>query len=695
MEWHSFLSTPIAYLKGVGEQRASIFKNQLGIATFGDLLWHFPFRYQDKTQILPIAQLQNGSEWVQIKGKIIKIDEQGQGAKKRLVAQIQDETAIMDLLWFNGITYLKKQLKVGQNWVVCGKVNEFMGKFSMMHPELENPEEAQRENALISPVYPATERISSKVILRLQKELLAKLEPIFFPAFFSDKERLLMDLLTRKQAFWEVHFPSDLQNMEKARKTLKLEELLVIQTLMLQRKAQTTKQLQSYVFEKIGNLFLDFYQKHLPFELTGAQKRVVKEIRRDVQSGSHLNRLVQGDVGSGKTIVALLSMLMALDNGFQATMMAPTEILAQQHFHGISELVKDLPIRVELLTGNIKGKKRTAILEDLKAHKIHILIGTHALIEDWVVFDNLGFAVIDEQHRFGVKQRAALWKKNALPPHVLVMTATPIPRTLAMTLYGDLDVSVIDELPPGRKAIETKHLRESERLAVLGFMEKEIQKGRQVYVVYPLIEENEKLDYLNLMEGYNSLIRRFPRPQYQIAIVHGQMKADAKEAEMQQFISGKAQILVATTVIEVGVNVPNASLMIIENAERFGLSQLHQLRGRVGRGAEQSYCLLMSKDKLHSVAYTRLKTMTETQDGFRIAEVDLRLRGAGDLMGTQQSGVLDLKIANLVQDANLLEIARNLAEQILSQDLGLAERRELALAVQKMRQEKPNWGRIS
>lgn len=674
------LDSNIEYLKGVGPQRADTLKLDLGIFTCRDLLFHFPFRYVDRTQFHRIRDVHNDGETVQLKGTLRRLESLGEGKAKRLVGTLRDETGIMELVWFRSTHWLEKTLAVGKEYIVFGRVSEFNGRFNMAHPEMEEAA-AALENGVartFDPVYPTTDKLTqkgldAKGLRKLIRTLLDALSPAdipeTLPAYLLEQFRLA----SRVSSLFAIHFPENQPELDSAIRRLKFEELFFLQLRLLQVRTRRKDLIQGFAFPNIGTYFNQFYQEKLPFELTGAQKRVLKEIRADVAEGKHMNRLVQGDVGSGKTVVALMTMLMALDNGHQACMMAPTEILAQQHLEGIRALVGDLGIQVGYLSGSVKGKKREAILAQLASGDLHILIGTHALIEDWVQFKSLGISVIDEQHRFGVEQRAKLWAKNTTcPPHVLVMTATPIPRTLAMTLYGDLDVSVVDELPPGRKPITTMHKTEHHRLRVQGFMREEIAKGRQVYVVYPMIEETEKLDLQNLMSGYEALSRDFKVPEYQISIVHGKMKAADKDFEMRRFVQKQTQIMVATTVIEVGVNVPNASVMVIENAERFGLSQLHQLRGRVGRGAEQSFCILLTGHKLSHDGRERIQTMVQTTDGFAIAETDLRLRGPGNIEGTQQSGMLRFLLADLARDGQILAAAREVAAQILEKDPALA-----------------------
>jgi ATP-dependent DNA helicase RecG len=672
----NLLKTPIVYLKGVGPNRAASLQSELGIGTYEDLLYLFPNRYIDKTQFYKIAQLQRSGADVQLIGKIIHIKTIEQKKGKRLVATFVDDTGEMELVWFRGQKWIREQLTLNTPYVIFGRCNWFNGSFSMPHPEIELlTDYEQGLRIVMQPIYPSTEKLGNKgitnrVISKLIQQLFLEIQGRFAESL-SPQLLHELKLLPKNEALFNIHFPKNQELLAKAQFRLKFEELFYIQIQLISKKIQRKLKIKGYNFDKVGNLFNDFYANHLPFELTDAQKRVIKEIRADVGSNAQMNRLLQGDVGSGKTIVAIMIMLLAIDNGFQACLMAPTEILANQHYEGIHTLLEGSQVKCALLTGSIKKSERKPIHEGLENGELHILIGTHALLEDKVLFHNLGLAIVDEQHRFGVAQRSKLWHKNEIPPHVLVMTATPIPRTLAMSLYGDLDISVIDELPPGRKPVKTVHRYDSNRLKVFQFLREEIKKGRQVYVVYPLIQESEALDYKDLMDGYESIVRDFPLPDYQISIVHGQMKPADKAYEMDRFVKGDTHIMVATTVIEVGVNVPNASVMIIESAERFGLSQLHQLRGRVGRGADQSFCILMTGHKLSSEAKTRLETMVRTNDGFEIAEVDLRLRGPGDLMGTQQSGVLNLRIADLVKDNDILKTARHYAIKILNEDPGL------------------------
>lgn len=695
------LQTSIEFLKGVGPQRAKLLRDELGIATFEDLLNHFPFRYVDRSQYNSIRDLPELEGYVQLKGKIISLHESGNGRQKRLSVKFQDETGIIDLVWFQGVKFILPSIKVNVPFQVFGKPKFYQNSWSIPHPEL-TPLAEVDPSVGWQPVYSSTEKLAtsglhSKGIQKLIMTLLTQLKNVVFEDALPPDMRQELGLIPFKEALFAIHIPQTTEQVQMARKRFKLEELLHLQIELLLRRQITLQQTKGNTITKLGEVFNSFYETKLPFPLTNAQKRVLKEIRKDLGSGIQMNRLLQGDVGSGKTVVALLTMLMGIETGLQSAIMAPTEILANQHFIGISELLAGTSVNVALLTGSTKKAQRKIIHEGLLSGEIHILIGTHALLEDIVQFQNLGIVVIDEQHRFGVAQRARLWKKNTIPPHILVMTATPIPRTLAMTFYGDLEVSVIDELPPGRKPITTHHRFEKDRLQVLGFVKSEIELGRQIYIVYPLIKESEKLDYANLMDGYESIVRYFPLPDYHVSIVNGQMKPEAKDYEMQLFIEGKTQIMVATTVIEVGVNVPNASVMIIESSERFGLSQLHQLRGRVGRGADQSYCILMTGDKLAQTTKKRINTMVRTNDGFEISEVDLELRGPGDIMGTQQSGTLDLKIADLAKDGHLVALAREKARAILSEDPRLEKPVHywLRIAAIKKLKDKPNWAEIS
>ena len=673
------LQTPIDYLKGVGPNRADLLRKELGIHTYQDLINLFPNRYIDRTHYYKINQLQRNSSDVQIIGVITSLQNVGEGRSKRLVATFKDDTGIIELVWFRGHKWIREGLKLNKAYVIFGRINWFNSKFNMVHPEMELLEEHKKNlQSVMQPIYPSTEKLSNKgitnrVIIKIMQQLFLETNGKFVETL-SENLKHELKLINKSDALFNIHFPKNQKLLAQAQYRLKFEELFFIQLQLIIKNLLHKSKIKGYPFTKVGNLFNNFYNNHLPFELTKAQKRVLKEIRADLGSNAQMNRLLQGDVGSGKTIVAFMSMLMALDNDFQACLMAPTEILSVQHYNGLYELCKPLNISISLLTGSTKTSERKKIHESLENGELHILIGTHALLENKVKFKNLGLAIIDEQHRFGVAQRSKLWHKNTSPPHVLVMTATPIPRTLAMSVYGDLDISIIDELPPGRKSIKTVHRYDKNRLNVFKFIRDEIAKGRQMYIVYPLIKESAAMDYKDLMDGYESISRDFPIPDYQISIVHGKMKPADKDFEMQRFIKGETQIMVATTVIEVGVNVPNASVMIIESAERFGLSQLHQLRGRVGRGAEQSYCILMTSHKLSADSITRLETMVKTNDGFEIAEVDLKLRGPGDIMGTQQSGVLNLKIADIVKDTDILQLSRFHAKRILSADPSLSQK---------------------
>lgn len=705
----TILQTQIEYLKGVGPARADLLKKELSVFTIGDLLMQFPFRYIDKTQFHRIGELSEDSGHVQLKGVLRQISIVGEGRKRRLVGRLRDESGSIELVWFSGIHWLQKSLVIGKEYVVFGRINAFNRSLNIPHPEMEEvTAENTKKQATFAPVYSSTDKLNSKGLdlktrRKLMRNVFEKLLPPEVPENLPDYMLQKFHFPSRYDALRQIHFPRDEQELELARNRLKFEELFFLQLRLLQIKRRRNDTVKGFVFDTVGDYFNKFYNEKLPFELTGAQKRVVKEIRQDLRAGKQMNRLVQGDVGSGKTMVALLCMLMALGNEsngkpFQACMMAPTEILAQQHYQSLSEYLSGMSVRVAFLSGTVKGKKREQLLQLLKDGEIHILVGTHALIEDWVEFQNLGLAITDEQHRFGVAQRAQLWKKSEPhPPHVLVMTATPIPRTLAMTLYGDLDVSVIDEMPPGRKPVTTIHKTEHQRDQVIQFMKNEIAKGRQVYVVYPLIEESEKLDLLALEAGYEALLRDFAPPNYQISVVHGRMKAKEKDFEMQRFVKGETQIMVATTVIEVGVNVPNASVMVIENTERFGLSQLHQLRGRVGRGAEQSYCILMSSYKLSNDSRERIQTMVRTTNGFEIAEADLKLRGPGNIEGTQQSGIINFRLADLAKDGRILQTAREIAARILDDDPALQrpEHQSLKHYLETDKKEAKLWSRIS
>ena len=693
-------SRDIKYLSGVGPQRASVLNKELNIYSLHDLLYYFPYKYVDRSRIYYIHEIDGTMPYIQLKGEILGFETVGEGRQRRLIAHFSDGTGIVDLVWFQGIKFLVGKYKVHQEYIVFGKPSVFNGRINIAHPDIDNASELKLSTMGLQPYYNTTEKmkrssLNSHAIEKMMSAVVQQLrEPLpetLSPAILTEHH-----LMPLTEALMNIHFPANPELLRKAQYRLKFEELFYVQLNILRYAKDRQRKYRGYVFETVGEIFNTFYAKNLPFELTGAQKRVLKEIRRDVGSGKQMNRLLQGDVGSGKTLVALMSMLIALDNGYQACMMAPTEILANQHFETIRELLYGMDIRVELLTGSVKGKKREAILTGLLTGDVRILIGTHAVIEDTVNFSSLGLVVIDEQHRFGVAQRARLWTKNAQPPHVLVMTATPIPRTLAMTLYGDLDVSVIDELPPGRKPIVTIHKYDAHRVSLYQSVHRQIAEGRQVYIVYPLIKESEKIDLKNLEEGYLHICEEFP--DCKVCKVHGKMKAAEKDAQMQLFVSGEAQIMVATTVIEVGVNVPNASVMIIENAERFGLSQLHQLRGRVGRGAEQSYCILVTGYKLVEETRKRLEIMVRTNDGFEIAEADLKLRGPGDLEGTQQSGIaFDLKIADIARDGQLLQYVRNVAEQVVDADpTGIRPENEILWRQLKaLRKTNVNWASIS
>jgi ATP-dependent DNA helicase RecG len=701
----SITNTDIKFLPGVGPKRAEILLNELGVNTFDDLLRHYPYKYTDRTKFYSISEIQSDEAFIQLRGKITAMELVGKRPKQRLSARFEDNTGSIDLIWFQGIKWIQQTIKYGTEYILFGKPTLFSGKYSILHPEME---EATKTDQVAYPytyqaAYPTTEKmksnfLTSRVIHKLQYQLLQKV-------YGKIPETLPPALLSQlkfpgiNEALLNIHFPKDQELLKNARYRLKFEEFFLIQLGLLRQKNWKNRKIKGYVFSKIGEIFNRFYSENLPFEMTEAQKRVMREIRKDLGSGLQMNRLLQGDVGSGKTLVALLSMLIALDNGYQVCLMAPTEILALQHFQTFKRMLANLPIQVRLLTGSTKTRHRTSLHEELREGELDILIGTHALIEDTVQFKNLGLVVIDEQHRFGVAQRARLWEKaDGILPHILVMTATPIPRTLAMTLYGDLDISIIDELPPGRKPIQTAHYYDSKRLVVFEFLRKQIALGRQIYIVYPLIQESEKLDFKNLYDGYESITRAFPAPEYAVSVLHGQMKPEEKAKAMDYFVKGITKIMVSTTVIEVGVDVPNASVMMIESVERFGLSQLHQLRGRVGRGADQSYCILMSGFKLSKDAKIRIETMTRTNDGFEIAEVDMKLRGPGDLEGTQQSGVpFNLSIANLLTDTKILEHARRVAQDVLELDpvLESTENQILVEQLAKQKREIKDWSRIS
>jgi len=699
----SVLNTPLTALPGLQPKKAALLKKECGAETYGDMLRLFPFRYVDRTRFYLVSEISEELPFVQLVGKLSSIQLTGSGkGKERLTAVFTDQSGKLDLVWFQGIKWVQDKLKPGIDFIIFGKPTVFNNKFNLAHPEIEvfTAEKAARASKL-QPVYNTSESMkrqwldSKGVSAVITSVLRAAAGQI--PETISEQLRGQLQLIPLERAYFQIHQPVSASELSEAEQRLKFEELFFLQLRLLRINRQNKKLLKGFAFEKIGTIFNDFFKNHLPFDLTNAQKRVIKEIRADVAKPIQMNRLVQGDVGSGKTIVAFMSMLMAIDNGYQACLMAPTEILANQHYEGLKIFAEKIGVTIRLLTGSSKKKDRTILHEELESGELKIIVGTHALLEDKVKFQNLGFVVIDEQHRFGVAQRAKLWAKNVLPPHVLIMSATPIPRTLAMTLYGDLDISVIDELPPGRKPITTRHHYETERPAVFNFIKKEIALGRQIYIVYPLIEESEQLDYKNLMDGYEHLEAWFPPPDYHLSIVHGRLKSKDKEFEMQRFVKNQTQIMVATTVIEVGVNVPNASVMIVESAERFGLSQLHQLRGRVGRGADQSYCILMTSYKLSREAKIRLETMVSTTDGFKIAETDLELRGPGDLHGTMQSGALDLQIADISRDSKLLAYCRELANYILDKDpeLELPEHLRLKEHLQEIAKKKVNWGQIS
>ena len=694
------LKTDIKYITGVGPQKKDILKREIGIETYGDLLEYYPYKYVDRSHIYTISSLSPDMPFVQIKGRILSFESFQMGVKKkRLVAHFGDGTGVVDLVWFSGTQYVSKNYKTGVEYIVFGKPTIFGGRFQISHPELDLAENLQLSEMGMQPFYVTTERmknsgLSSRSLEKIVKALLSRLPPQ--PETLPDYITAPLHLVSRDAAIRGVHYPHAQMEMQKARERLKFEELFYVQLNILRYTANHRRKYRGYLLPRIGEHFNSFFKQNLKFELTGAQKRVMHEIQADMNTGRQMNRLVQGDVGSGKTLVALMAMLIAVDNGFQACMMAPTEILAEQHLATIKDFLKGLNVRVELLTGIVKGKKRKEILEGVVTGDVHILVGTHAVIEDTVQFHNLGLAVVDEQHRFGVAQRAKLWAKNQNPPHILVMTATPIPRTLAMTIYGDLDVSVIDELPPGRKPIQTLHKYDNQMTTLYNGIRQQITLGRQVYIVYPLISESEKMDLKNLEDGFEQLQNIFP--DYKMSKVHGRMKPAEKEAEMQRFASGETQILVATTVIEVGVNVPNASVMVIMEAQRFGLSQLHQIRGRVGRGADQSYCILVSGHELSAETRKRLEIMTETNDGFRIAEADLKLRGPGDLEGTQQSGLaFDLKIADIARDGQLVQLARDEAQKIIDEDPECNSQRHALLwrRLNELRSDSVDWAQIS
>lgn len=691
----------IKYLQGVGPQRAAILNKELNIYSFRDLLYYFPYKYVDRSRLYYIHEIDGNMPYIQLKGQVLSFETIGEGRQRRLVGHFSDGTGVVDLVWFQGLKFVMGRYKAHEEYIVFGKPTVFNGRINIAHPDIDPAEELTLSSMGLQPYYNTTEKmkrsnLNSHALEKLMKNLFGALQKDIIEETLSPQLVSQHRLMSLTDALYNIHFPQNPDSLRKAQYRLKFEELFYVQLNILRYTKERRNKFRGLVFGRVGEIFKTFYSQNLPFQLTGAQKRVIKEMRRDMGSGRQMNRLLQGDVGSGKTLVALMTMLIALDNGYQACMMAPTEILATQHYETISRFLAGMNVRVELLTGNVKGKRRETILKDLVTGDVQILIGTHAVIEDTVNFSSLGLVVIDEQHRFGVAQRAKLWAKNTCPPHVLVMTATPIPRTLAMTLYGDLDVSVIDELPPGRKPIQTIHQFDNRRASMYAFIRKQIQEGRQAYIVYPLIQESEKMDIKNLEDGYMHICEEFP--EYKVSKVHGKMKPAEKDEEMQRFLANETQIMVATTVIEVGVNVPNASVMVIENAERFGLSQLHQLRGRVGRGADQSYCILVTGYKLTEETRKRIEIMVQTNDGFEIAEADLKLRGPGDLEGTQQSGVaFDLKIADIARDGQLLQYVREIAERLLDADPN-GERPENAIIWQQLkelRKKNVNWSVIS
>ena len=691
----------IKFLQGVGPQRAAILNKELNVYSLHDLLYYFPYKYVDRSRLYYIHEIDGNMPYIQLRGRILTFEALGEGRQRRLVAHFSDGTGVVDLVWFQGLKYVTGKYKAGEEYVVFGKPTVFNGRINIAHPDIDSAEELKLSAMGLQPYYNTTEKmkranLNSHALERLMKNLFHALQREVFDETLSPTLIETYHLMSLTDALYNIHFPQTPELLRRAQYRLKFEKLLYVQLNILRYARERRNKFRGLVFDRVGEIFNTFYARNLPFELTGAQKRVIKEMRRDMGSGRQMNRLLQGDVGSGKTLVALMTMLIALDNGYQTCMMAPTEILAAQHFETVRRFLEGMDVRVELLTGNVKGKKREAILRGLLTGDVQILIGTHAVIEDTVSFSSLGLVVIDEQHRFGVAQRAKLWAKNTCPPHVLVMTATPIPRTLAMTLYGDLDVSVIDELPPGRKPVKTIHQFDNRRPVLYGFIRQQIQAGRQVYIVYPLIKESEKMDIKNLEEGYMHITEAFP--EYKVSKVHGQMRPAEKDEEMQRFLRNETQIMVATTVIEVGVNVPNASVMVIENAERFGLSQLHQLRGRVGRGADQSYCVLVTGYKLTEETRKRIEIMVQTNDGFEIAEADLKLRGPGDLEGTQQSGVaFDLKIADIARDGQLLQFVRGIAERLLDEDPeGIRPENEVVWRqLKELRRKNVNWAVIS
>ena len=691
----------IKYLPGVGPQRASLLAKELNIVSFKDLLYYFPYKYVDRSRIYTIREIDGNMPYIQLRGKFLSFETFGEGRQRRLVGHFSDGTGVMDAVWFQGLKFVMGKIKAGVEYIIFGKPTVFGGRINVAHPDVDEADELTVGNMGLQPYYNTTEKmkrmlINSHAVEKLMRNLFHAIQREPFEETLSPWMVESFHLMPLAEALYNIHFPQNPELLRKAQYRLKFEELFYVQLNILRYTKERRNKFRGLPFEHVGEIFNTFYSKNLPFQLTDAQKRVIKEMRRDMGSGRQMNRLLQGDVGSGKTLVALMTMLIALDNGYQACMMAPTEILANQHYETICRFLAGMNVRVELLTGNVKGKRRETILKDLLTGDVKILIGTHAVIEDTVNFSSLGLVVIDEQHRFGVAQRAKLWSKNVYPPHVLVMTATPIPRTLAMTLYGDLDVSVIDELPPGRKPIQTVHQFDNRRASLYAFIRKQIEAGRQIYIVYPLIQESEKMDIKNLEDGYTNICEEFP--EYRVSKVHGKMKPAEKDAEMQRFLAKQTQIMVATTVIEVGVNVPNASVMVIENAERFGLSQLHQLRGRVGRGADQSYCILVTGYKLSEETRKRISIMVETNDGFEIAEADLKLRGPGDLEGTQQSGVaFDLKIADIARDGQLLQYVRDIAERLLDEDPQCENPKNQVVwqQLKELRKKNVNWAVIS
>jgi ATP-dependent DNA helicase RecG len=689
-------------LKGVGPQRADLLKKELGIFIFKDLLNHFPYRHVDKTKVNLISEITSETEYIQVAGILSVIELVAQRTGKRLVGQLKDKSGFLELVWFEGVSWIQKNLKTGHRYLVYGKVSFYQGEPQIVHPEMEllTDETSEGKNYL-EPVYPSTEKLKAKglggrAIGKLTQALFAMIGEKDSPENIPSAILIQLKLLPRFEAYKQIHFPASLEKYEQAVRRLKFEEFFLSQLRLGMLRLQRHSFSKGVVFDKVGNLFNTFYSNYLPFELTGAQKRVIKEIRTDTAKGHQMNRLLQGDVGSGKTIVALLTMLLAIDNGYQACMMAPTEILAQQHYNSITDLLKDMPVTIKLLTGSTKTAERKKSIDALTEGSLHILVGTHAIIEEAVQFKNLGLAIVDEQHRFGVAQRARLWEKAEIPPHILVMTATPIPRTLAMTAYGDLDYSIMDEMPPGRQLVTTVHRYENKRSQVMDFVRAEIAKGRQAYIIFPLIEESSKLDYENLMKGYENVKAYFPEPKYWISMVHGRQKTTQKQTNMHRFVTGDTQIMVSTTVIEVGVNVPNATVMVIESAERFGLSQLHQLRGRVGRGKEKSYCILLTGNGIGGDARERMSVMTSTNDGFLIAEKDLDLRGPGDIEGTRQSGELNFRLASIVKDRPILDAAKNIAMKILDEDPDLVSAVNLHLKNYLLQEKRGTvWSKIS